>query len=385
MSTNKYHWYVPLPETLPLPSGVPVPGEHVGMREWDGRAQMSLRPVTVGGPHPLNEVIELMHTVAAHLHPSLPARNDSAAPPETLGHVTVVEITAAYSDAVPTEGELSDAFDRGLDLIRALQRAYYLETQDAVSLIARELLPTMVLFVREDNDVASPGIFFTHADSIRRSMLPEGLTDERLHRLGGILRSMVPGNPFWPYADLRREALAALWLRGDYRAAILAAATASEVLLDTLLLHLLWVEGTAVEETAALFDESALTARVKRQYSGRIGGRWDLSGNDPVSNWHSATAAMRNRVAHAGYEPALDEARTAIQGTLRLEVHLMDLVCTPPRLHSYIKTALAITGIPGIEKRGRMTARIRELIDATPQAELDRFHGWRDQVVAARG
>jgi hypothetical protein len=243
----------------------------------------------------------------------------------------------------------------------------------------------MVLFVREDQNQAQPGIFFTHAASIRRSILPEGLTDERLDRLGGILRSMVPGNPFWPYADLRREALAALWLRGDYRAAILATATASEVLLDTLLLHLLWVEGTAVEQTAALFDESALTARVKRQYSGRIGGRWDLSGNDPVSTWHAATAAMRNRVAHTGYEPSLDEARAAIQGTLGLEVHLMDLVCTPPRLRPFIKTALAITGIPGIEKRGRMTARIRELIDATPQAELDRFHDWRDQVVAARG
>jgi hypothetical protein len=67
--------------------------------------------------------------VAAHLHPSLPGRDNSAAAPETLGHVTVVEITAAFTDAVPTEGELSDAFDRGLGLTRALQRAYYLETR----------------------------------------------------------------------------------------------------------------------------------------------------------------------------------------------------------------------------------------------------------------
>ncbi|WP_353827783.1 hypothetical protein [Agromyces sp. SYSU T0242] len=328
--------------------------------------------------------MDMMHSVAAHFHPSLPVAADSDALPAVHGQVTVVEVAAAFAGSEPTERELSDAFDRGLDLIRALQRAYYLETQDAISLVAREQLPTTILVVTEREGSARSGVFFTHDVSIRRTMIPEELSDNRLNRLAGILRAMVPGDPFWPYADLRREALAALWLRGDYRAAVLGAATAAEVLLDTLLLHLFWVEGAKPEVAAALLEESGVTARVKSQYASRIGGKWNLAGGDPVSEWHSATAAMRNRVAHAGHEPSLDEARAAIQGTLRLEVHLMDLVCTPPRLQKYIKTALAITGIPGIEKRGRMSRRIRELIDATPQADLDLFHHWRDEVVIAR-
>ncbi|WP_157803009.1 hypothetical protein [Compostimonas suwonensis] len=296
-----------------------------------------------------------------------------------------MEITAEFDGESASELELSDAFDRGMDMVRAVQRAYYLATQDAVSLIVRETLPTMILFTQSHDtaDVTS-GVFITHGPGLRASVVPDSLSREQLERLGGILSHLTPGGVFWSYADLRREAQVALWLRGDYRSAVLAAATAAEVYLDTVLLHMLWMEGAAPEAAAAVFNRGQLGSRVRREYAPRLGGQWDLTGSGPIGAWHVKTAALRNRVTHAGYVPSLAEAKLALENVLKLEVYLIDLVCAPQALERYIKTALEMTGTPGIERRGRLNKRFQQLIDSVLPGELDIFHDWAETVTSLR-
>ncbi|GGR12309.1 hypothetical protein ACFOE1_10680 [Agromyces mediolanus] len=372
---HAYHWYVPLAEPLPLPGGAPLPTP-----ERSGPAKLKLTPVTVTGPNPLDEAMHVMTLVAGHLHDTFDVPVEQELPTSASGQVTVVELTAVYDGDPPDALALSDEFDRGLELIRDVQRSYYLATQDPITLVAREQLPTMLFFLQNHGQGLEPGIYLTHHASLRRSVQPAPLSDDRRQTMAAVLR-MNPGNPFWPYANLRREAYVALWLRGDYAAAVITAATAAEVILDTLLRHLLWEEGVSAEDAAAHFSSSTLATRVRRDYGPRLGGKWALDGADPVSTWHRDTAKVRNRVAHAGYEPTLEQANAALQAVIELEVHLMDLICHPKRLHRYIKTALAFTNVPGIKKRGRLSKRVQALIDSTPQSDLDLFHLWRDTAM----
>lgn len=284
----------------------------------------------------------------------------------------------------------SQAFDRGLEYLRDIQRAYYLATRRPLHLVSRSTLPVSVPMayraLDEDRaDWPNPerlSIFMLH-QNLGRDVRDE-LDQDALGHLLTAMEEQSQGGLAARYLEFVREGGVALELDGDTRAAAVFFATAAEVLLDEALAHLLWESAMRPETAAAAFDAQPwLTARVKALYHPRIGGSWDVSSDCPVGWWFVNTSGLRNRVVHAGYEPSLGEAAQARDSVFDLQGFLADRVCA--HLETYPRTALALAGRPGLEARGLWGESIAFLMQSSDEVPWrETFVRWRTAMQRSR-
>lgn len=276
---------------------------------------------------------------------------------------TVVEAVALFHDTcAPSDEAISDAFDQALERIREVQRAFYAATKYPTPLVTREQLPSIVpqlqRVIRPSNDgfPGQDGIFIVHMNTARGSSFSDPLTENEQQSFEAILQA--PDRPFFDYADLRRDTVVALEYYGNYRDAVLTAATASEVLLDTLLTCLDWEDRQTPEQTAQSFQSHwTITSRVKALYSGRLKGRWEPEGSGEVATWHRNTMLLRNRIVHGGLSPSLEQARDALEGVSLLESFVTERLTQPETLSHYLHTAYLMIGYPGLERRNLLSKR----------------------------
>lgn len=167
---------------------------------------------------------------------------------------------------------------------------------------------------------------------------------------------------FADFADLGREAHVALNRRGDRRSAVLSAATASEILMDDLLKHLLWEEAVRPEDAAPKFHDSRLNSfsRSMRELPGRIGGDWSAP-SGPILAWQKDLLNLRHRVIHAGYRPSQAEASLAIRVLSDLPSYLTDRLLS--RTTAYPRSVVAMLGPQELEARGRLSRSLRRVLD----------------------
>ena len=217
---------------------------------------------------------------------------------------TIVEAAVIFTprDDPPDEGEVSDAFDRALECIQRLQKAYSVVQQWPMRLVTRETLPFTVPWamrtIMEESDGWPEGLslYLLHRD-IAAWVDPGQLNDEELGALDVAVRR--DEGPFASYTDLRREAFVALHRRGDYRTAVLMAAIAAEMFLDDLLLHMMWEDAVRPEDAAAEFADP------------RVGviGRVKPSASYPPSN------TSRPRSSRGCISPETEEMNLSCAGT----------------------------------------------------------------------
>lgn len=200
-----------------------------------------------------------------------------------------------------------------------------------------------------------------------------------------MLSRMNRGDPFVPYSEHSRLAWRALLYEGDSVGSVLRGHIASEVLLDALLMLLAWEEGVAAEEAAAWFDAS-LSVRVRTRYSSRLGGSWDLNRDDqPVGIWSSNVRVLRNRVAHVGVIPAVEEATAALRAVNELADWLKERLIA--KSGAYPRTALLFIGQVGFERRDVFRGGIRRFVEEQMPSEPDwlvSFGRWRADFLVAR-
>jgi hypothetical protein len=162
------------------------------------------------------------------------------------------------------------------------------------------------------------------------------------------------------YLRLARRASASLQA-GDYPVAVLMAAAAGEVFLNTLLRALLIEEGRD-SEIATVFGDGrdALLTRVRNQYATRLGGGWDLdTWTTAPGHWEQSARRVRHRVIHTGHMPTVDEAREAVHGAELLEAFVKDRLAE--KRFDYPKTALTMLGTEGLEARGLLSPRMERV------------------------
>lgn len=372
MPSSLYRWFVPLPEPVQFPPDA-IKASTFGIPTLTSGAEISLHPRAGKRRSPMADDFVSALRVGVNVDPAEEPSPSSAVPSSDLA---VMEVRAVFPEETPSDDAISEAFNVGLAMIQQLQRAYYLATGDAVQLVAREALPGTIPFARNLPAAGEPldlGMYLTHGPALRRDTVSPSLTDDQVTAIRTALRGNIP---FWPVADLRREAQAALELRGDYRGSVLASATSAEVLLDTILLHLLWTEGVAATEAASLFADTGLAYRVKSEYHPRLKGDWDVSGSGAVADWYRNTALLRHRVVHAGYRPTRAQAALSLQSAFALERFIGDLLASPGTLAKYLQTALAFVGVPGLERRNVLSKRIQGMIEALPSDPHAGYVAW---------
>lgn len=266
--------------------------------------------------------------------------------------------------------------------IRNVQKAYHSVTRHPITLLTRERLPHLLPVTnRKLRDIgATDNVhqWIVHVNDNAWSLLrPQTLVDRQLEGLAQA-RRRVDGGVFSAHLDLHREANAALSRQGDTRVAAMLSAIAAESLLDELLMHMMWEEGQLPEEAAEGWI-GGLATRVKREYSQRLGGQWDMGGVGPVGDWARDVAGLRHRVVHAAYVPDADEAKRSIAVLDAFVSYLCDRLAAGDRLVRYPRTALTLAGEDGLARRGALTRRIQELSQSSSEPDWTQtFARWQD-------
>ena len=387
---------MPLRELLGLPDRfvVEVHGtesyeEFLGRLETDPRPELrddglqtgvtaSLRFWRASSPVSDLTVIQQLFDIAQKAIPRLAIPTEPA-PTPPQGDFTVVEVVVPLQDE---DEPLSVAFDRGIRLVQGFQRAYHLVRRDPLTLITRQRLP-FAIPVAIRRVCANTDEWPRHLDLmlVNTNVRPFSVVDlsaEEQVRLREVLATGSEGRLFASYVDLVRHARNAFTFEGDTRASVLFAATAAEVLLDDLLAHLLWEEGTRPENAAPVFDPS-LVSRVRTQFHIRLGGSgWATDRAGALLTWQTDIASVRHRVVHSGYVPSDQEARRAIESILALERFVADRLATNRALGAFPRTAMALLGRDGLVKRGRWINKLERLADDPAEPPwLETFARWK--------
>ncbi|MFK5636099.1 hypothetical protein [Ornithinimicrobium sp. LYQ103] len=250
---------------------------------------------------------------------------------------------------------VSDAFDAALESVRHLQRSYAAITRRPTKLLSRQQLPPVTVYGVRNMNALEPGattggVFLTN-NRLERLAPMEPLPPER-RRL--MLDAPEVGLHAIPYIDLYNQADVALHIDGTLRECAVMLGAASEVFLSRLILTMRWERGWTPENSARDWPDSLL-ARVRRELPEQVGGSWSMdTGEEAPRRWYRDVYGLRNRVAHAGYEPSFDECVTA-QGALNELISWVgNRLCSGQRLKKFPRTA-------SLFYRERLEARIDRL------------------------
>ncbi len=282
--------------------------------------------------------------------------------------LTIIEVAVPVR-APEFEGdtELRDA----ISAVQALQRAVALVTQEPVELLRTATLP---MTVPATYGAVEPGkrpnldglalMMNTHASPLGWGAPIVPLQGEKLDAVRIAAERLSSGDVFDTYADLRREGMVQRSHLGNERLTVVLAAAGGEVLLDTVLLHLLWEEHVDPGTAAMKFprDRSALL-RTEENLSSRLGGNWHRTGSAPFAVYADDVVQMRNRVMHAGHDPTPLEAKCAWDALMELEQFIGDRLCSDKAFSRYPRTAHAWLGERGLRLRNRWVQRIQKLLD----------------------
>jgi hypothetical protein len=299
---------------------------------------------------------------------------------------TVVEVVtqAARADSDPDDWPLvSIGFERALRAVNELlaaigsatgdlaYRPIAVEELDAYALVSSRRLELIELDSTPPSAAPAPGaqrqpVHLDPAPYLLSGILglhlpADPLTDAGRREVNDFLRAGRRGHPFLTYHRLVRRARRSRE-SGDYAATAVMAAASGEVLLNLVLRGLLVEDGTP-DQIPILFDgaRGGFTARLRREYAGRLGRRWDL--DDPtneVGHWFAGTFNLRHRVVHAGHEPTAGEAGEAIHGAEVLEAFVIARMVD--KRFVYPKTTLSLIGEAGLARRRVMSGRLATVI-----------------------
>ncbi len=276
--------------------------------------------------------------------------------PEADILATVAEVATPLlpCDGGDFQPALSDAFDRCLEELRSLMRAYVTVTKDVrFRPISRQTCQPIVPWTTQGLDGAwGPlGLFMVHLGERVIPFAADELTDEQIHALQVTLERARKGDPFASYVERARVARRAHRIDGDYPTTVIAAYTACEVLLNTALLAMAWEEGMARDDTRGWFEgQGGFMARVQGQVVPRLGGRWTSGSPEDPLVLLRALSKSRNDVVHNGHLPEEREAATALDIVEAIEVFVKELLGAKRR--TYPRTALLLLGRPGMERLG---------------------------------
>lgn len=304
--------------------------------------------------------------VARVLQALVPPTGDQtdAEMPDT-SHDTYVTVVEAVTQAAGAEGAaspnlLSECFTRSLAAVNQVVDAYSVAHNDPQ--VTRVSSQHLGLF----SWVLSRRLSNTEFDAMAVYLLPyvprvdkEPLDQTGMELLSVYIAADAAGQPFMAGERFYHQAIDAMQ-RGEYDSAVVLTATSGEVLLDTLLVCLLVESGEREQAEDAFAIQPGLKARVQRRYGPLLGGSWNPdSETTVVGKWWQNVESVRARILHGGYRASAQEAHEAVGIGQMLEEFVDERLgakCTV-----YPRTVLSKLGVPGLEKRGRYSRKMRQL------------------------
>jgi len=224
-----------------------------------------------------------------------------------------------------TEKIGSEIFDRLLEYLNYIITSYLIKTkQEDIYIISKEMLEPFSLSRHvniPDFNTISNNLLFLHPNIVYQKEMLDIEKQSEIVRYSTVVKDN--SNPFLLSEELminaRRD-----FKRGFYKETILNAQTSVETLLRILFQEILKIEGLSDEEIETKQQNLGFITMVKKEFSSRIGGSWDIKNTrKEVGNWHENCYLLRNRIAHGGYQPNFVETDRGIYSADKLRVFLV--------------------------------------------------------------
>lgn len=397
---------------FPTPTHLPIADGQVVIQEYPGSDPEEAVPTAV----------VTVHQVEGDPDPRAPAdllavdavlRRLSIGDPQTPGgsgpypgatpqQVTVMDVVTQLASPESADnfvrpqdaGPREDSLMRALSAAREVARAARLTENPRVVLPSYERLPVAVLTAMAVGrmsgavlTVPPPAewqvttvVILDHTNIGGWEVTDEKELERLTREAGHWFNALKQGFPAAVAREHLIQAQRHLQVEGEYAQAVLAAATAAEVLCDALLSALLWEEHTAdavkpdATDAAKLFAKPKYAQRVSSGLMPRLRGNWNEG--SPWVLWRHGGSRLRNRVIHTGYQPSRAEAVAAVDEVEALQVFLLDRLAA--RAAAYPRVAYMLLAVEGLEKRGAYNGQVKKFIET----QADREPWWTPDVSA---
>jgi len=307
---------------------------------------------------------------------------------------TVVEMTTQL--AIPREGLFEACEPSGEVMGPTLTRCIdglilvvdaFRSTQDVfIAPAARERLgPEIMATTRaadpDEGGWDEPAEYYLNAFATKSRYFIAGTqTSQTLPAMAHHIRLAARGYPPLVVGNLQADLDNALFSNGDFRAVLMFAYSASEILMDLALMAMLFEEGKTAQMAAASFT-SPLKTRILTDYHDRLGGSWGPKGSGAVATWLQHVLLVRHQVAHGGYMPHYERAYAAREAHYNLGQHLRDRLAA--RAKRYPFTAGLLVTPPGFERRGIRTKAAGTAVHIGND-RIDEFIMWQNELIKLR-
>lgn len=244
--------------------------------------------------------------------------------------VTRVEMTFFTNQIyyIFSEDVLTNVFDKLLHGLNNFITAIMIKKKDIdLYKISKEMLEPSCLFrslklgvgIFEEGGL---GLFTLHLNvAYKKSVLDLKYQNEIIN-YANVIKDNI--NPFILTEELMLNARRS-FKQGFYKETILNAQTSVETFLRTLFSECLRIEGLTQEKIEAIQEGTNFITMVKREFSTRLGGSWDINNErKDVGNWFKNCYELRNKIIHAGYEPSFKEVDQGLGAALNLRIFAHD-------------------------------------------------------------
>lgn len=309
---------------------------------------------------------KLALSVIKDIAPNLKIDEKDLPPMDDFLRTTFVMQTPLVHDS-DENVSLTKAFKESLKVANQVLRAAGAVRGERFSELNEVNVPGVIFYLKRpaaNKEWAEYGIYLTPHMNDLREAFPEPFSEEQMNQLVSHLYAQVHDSPVSHYLNLRAAANRAHFRQGDFRASVILEYAASEFLLDTTLLLMLWEGGVDPDTAAEYFRHPnlGLKKRLLTHYKVLLGGSgWTLEGGSDLARWFNLTARVRGRCVHAGYTPSHVEADKSYEATTGLRGFIAKKLRTKKK-----KYPLSNAILLGAEKN--------------LQTEIETFGKWRGDV-----
>lgn len=202
---------------------------------------------------------------------------------------------------------------------------------------------------------------------------PRAATEDELQQAQALLLGRMRRNPVEQFRTFSTKARTAAWQEGNYEAAILNAAIASEVLIKTAGWMLIYEASLMASDpkptpTTAPVPDLKPSQLIGQILQPRLGGSWDSkTPGRPVQEWRVEIAQRRNSLLHLGKRACGADADAAVRSMDLLASHVLDRLAE--KSGTYPRSAYALVGPRGLDTRQRLVPTLKVLEGATDNAD----------------
>lgn len=226
--------------------------------------------------------------------------------------------------------EFSDIFNLLLDNLNIYITALQIKGKDIeLYRLTQEMLEPSCFYrvVKLENGLfekKKEGLFLLHMNVVDEK---NSISAERnLEIINFAMALKNKENPFVLTEELMLNAMRS-YKNGFHKESILHAQTSIETFLRTLFSECLKIEGANQQKIEKIQKETNYITMVKREFSKRIGGSWDITNErNEVGNWYKNCYELRNKIIHSGYDPTKIEADLGLSSARNLRTFVFNRI-----------------------------------------------------------